>query len=88
MTLNMMFMAPSHLALTKKRVLTLKPAARCGFREFRVQPGMAKGLGVRLISGTYLLKYLLDLAIMIAKNVAPRHKQFRNLATFLVCLAI
>ena len=52
-----------------------------------MQLGLAKGLGLGLISGPSLLKYLLDLAIMIAKNVAPRHKQFRNLA-FLVYLVI
>jgi hypothetical protein len=52
-----------------------------------VQLGLAKGLGVGLIPGPSLLKYLLDLAIMIAKNVAPRHKQSRNLAIFLVYLA-
>jgi hypothetical protein len=78
---------PSPPDLNKNRVLTLKLAARCGSRVFRVQLGLAKGLGVGLISGPTLLKYLLDLAIMIAKNVAPRHKQSRNLAIFLVYLA-
>jgi hypothetical protein len=78
---------PSPPDLNKNRVLTLKLAARCGSSVFRVQLGLAKGLGVGLISGPSLLKYLLDLAIMIAKNVAPRHKQSRNLAIFLVYLA-
>ena len=79
---------PSPPGLNKNRVLTLKPAVRCGSRVSRVQPCLAKGLGVGLISGSSLLKYLLDLAIIITKNVAPRHKQFRNFATFLVYLAI
>ena len=76
--------APSPPGLNKNRVLTLKLVARCGSRVFRVQLGLAKGLGVDLTPGPSLLKYLLDLAAMIAKNVSPRHKQFRNLATFLV----
>ena len=36
-------MAPPHLTLNKNRVLTLKPAAKCGSRVFRVEPCLAKG---------------------------------------------
>jgi hypothetical protein len=57
---------PSPLGLNKKRVLSLKVGTRCGSRVFMVQPCLAKGLGVGLIPGLSLLKYLLDLAIMIA----------------------
>ena len=79
---------PSSLGLNKNGVLTLKLTARCGSRVFRVQLGLTKGLGVGLIPEPSLLKYLLDFAKMIAKNVPPRHKQFKILTTFLVYLAI
>ena len=77
-TITYVHYGPSPPDLNKNRVLTLKLAARCGSRVFKVQPSLVKGLGVGLISGSSLPKYLLDLAIMIAKNVAPRHKQFRE----------
>ena len=79
---------PSPPGLNKNWFLTLKLVARCGSRVFRVQPGLAKGLDVDLIPMPSLLKYLPNLATMIAKNVPPRHKQVRNVATFLVYLAI
>ena len=74
---------PSPPSLNKNRVLTLKLAARCRSRVFRVQPCLSKGWDVGLIFGPSLLKYLLDLVTMIAKNVPPRHKQFRNFSNLL-----
>jgi hypothetical protein len=59
---------PPPPGLNKNRVLTLKMVARCESKVFRVQPNLTKRLGVGLIFGPFPLKYLIDLAIMIANN--------------------